>query len=149
MANNYIYSKAIDFVLQWEGGWVNDPSDPGGETKYGISKRAYPNVNIKELTLEQAKDIYYKDYWQATGCNEPNISDPLACVIFDTAVNMGVGRAKKFLKETQDYKTYIELRKQRYLWLVNRTPALKKFLKGWINRITDLRKLADIIALEQ
>ena len=50
-------------VLKHEGGYVNDPSDPGGETKYGISKRAFPDLDIKNLTEEQAILIYYDEYW--------------------------------------------------------------------------------------
>ncbi|MBI5843910.1 MAG: hypothetical protein HZB23_04475 [Deltaproteobacteria bacterium] len=45
-----------------EGGYVNDPADPGGETRFGISRRAYPNEDIKALTRERAAEIYYRDY---------------------------------------------------------------------------------------
>ena len=50
-------------TLDHEGGYVNDPTDPGGETNYGISKRAYPKIDIKALTKHEAVKIYYKDYW--------------------------------------------------------------------------------------
>ena len=53
----------IENVIKHEGGYVNDPSDPGGETKYGISKKAYPKVDIKNLTLDDAIEIYKDDYW--------------------------------------------------------------------------------------
>ncbi len=52
------FEGALKFTLSWKGGLVNDPNDPGGETKYGISKRAYPELDIANLTLEQAKGIY-------------------------------------------------------------------------------------------
>ena len=58
------YSYIIDFIIRHEGGYVNDPDDPGGETKYGISKRSYPNLNIHNLTLEDAYRIYFDDYIQ-------------------------------------------------------------------------------------
>lgn len=51
-------------MINREGVYVNDPYDPGGETKYGICKRSYPNLNIKELTLEEAKKIYHRDFWK-------------------------------------------------------------------------------------
>ena len=51
------FDEIIDVVLHHEGGYVNDPKDPGGETNYGISKRAYPDVDIKNLTEDGAKDI--------------------------------------------------------------------------------------------
>jgi len=54
----------VPHVLKREGGYVDDPTDRGGETKYGISKRSYPQLDIKNLTLEQALEIYRKDYWK-------------------------------------------------------------------------------------
>ena len=59
------FDACLAFTLSWEGGYVNNPADPGGETKYGISKRAYPKLDIANLTLEQARDIYYRDYYRA------------------------------------------------------------------------------------
>ena len=60
---SFKFEKAFKYVIYNEGGYVNDPSDLGGETKYGISKRSYPNLDIKHLTLEQARKIYFCDYW--------------------------------------------------------------------------------------
>ena len=61
------FDLAIPIVLENEGGYVNDPADPGGETKYGISKRSYPALDIKNLTVEQATAIYLRDFWQFGG----------------------------------------------------------------------------------
>jgi hypothetical protein len=61
------FERAVAFVLRHEGGYVNDPRDPGGETKYGISKRAYPRLDIKGLTEADAKEIYRRDYWEKAG----------------------------------------------------------------------------------
>ena len=61
---NARFLKAFEKVLRHEGGYVNDPLDLGGETKYGISKRSYPHLDIKNLTLDQAKQIYFRDFWQ-------------------------------------------------------------------------------------
>lgn len=61
--------EMIEGIIRREGGYSNDPNDPGGETHWGISKRSYPNLNIKDLTLEQAKSIYRKDYYFASQCN--------------------------------------------------------------------------------
>lgn len=61
MAN---FDPAIAYVLANEGGYVNDPNDPGGETNFGISKRAYPDVDIKNLTVDGAKAIYRRDFWK-------------------------------------------------------------------------------------
>ena len=52
------FDSAFTIILGSEGGYVNDPRDSGGETKYGIAKKFYPNLDIKNLTVEQAKAIY-------------------------------------------------------------------------------------------
>lgn len=85
------FENALKIVLNWEGGYVNDPHDPGGETKFGISKKSYPSVDIKSLTLESASEIYKKDYWLKCRCDDLPI--PVAVLVFDTAVNMGVNTA--------------------------------------------------------
>ena len=64
------FNEIIEQVLEHEGGYVNDPKDLGGETKYGITKRFYPGVNIKELTKEKAKQIYKDDYWDKNRIEE-------------------------------------------------------------------------------
>jgi lysozyme family protein len=90
------FDFALAVILKHEGGYVNHPSDPGGETNFGISKRAYPSLNIKTLTKEQAGEIYRRDYW------DPIKGDSLPLMLsifaFDTAVNMGVSRAAHMLQ---------------------------------------------------
>ncbi len=64
-----LFEHAITITLQHEGGYVNDPADPGGETRYGISKRAFPKVDIANLTINKAKAIYKAFYWERqNGC---------------------------------------------------------------------------------
>ncbi len=90
------FDRAVALVLAHEGGYVNDPRDPGGETRYGISKRAYPDVDILHLTEEQAKAIYKRDYWDKLRTDE--IPEELAICLFDAAVNMGRDRAVRLLQ---------------------------------------------------
>jgi len=92
------FEKAFEELIGIEGGYVNDPTDRGGETKYGISKRAYPHLDIRNLSLADAKKIYYDDYWQASGADQMLKYD-LALELFDTAVNMGQSISRKFLQE--------------------------------------------------
>lgn len=99
---NADWPTAIDFVLRMEGGYTLDPNDPGGETNFGISKRAYPNVDIKNLTVDAAKAIYERDYWQACRCDE--LPTPFAIAVFDAAVNQGVNRAKRLLQIALEVK---------------------------------------------
>lgn len=90
------FDQAFEALIGHEGGYVNDPCDPGGETKFGISKRAYPNVDIKALTLEQAKAIYKSDYWDRSQCD--SLPPVVAFQVFDTAVNSGIGQSIRFLQ---------------------------------------------------
>ena len=99
------FNKAFEKILTFEGGYVNDKSDSGGETKYGISKKAFPNVDIKNLTLNEAKEIYKKVYWDKIKGDKIK-SQHIAELIFDTAVNMGtsfaIKTAQKVLNVKQD-----------------------------------------------
>lgn len=136
--NQKDFKDAFDFTIGWEGGYVNHPSDPGGETKFGISKRAYPHLNIRKLTIDQAKKIYKKDYWDAAGCKD--MKWPLSCVVFDMAVNMGVSRGTRFYKEVGDDPTaLIDRRELYYQRLAKQKPKFQKFLNGWFNRTRALR----------
>ena len=90
------FEQAVAMVLRHEGGYVNDPKDPGGETRFGISKRAYPDVDILRLTEDEAKAIYKRDYWDKLRTDE--IPEPLAICLFDTAVNMGRDKAIRLLQ---------------------------------------------------
>ena len=89
------FERAVKFVLSQEGGFVDDPIDPGGRTKYGISQKSYPDLNIEYLTTEQAIAIYRRDYWEQLPAL---VSDGLAFLLFDCAVNVGNDRAIKLLQ---------------------------------------------------
>lgn len=90
------FETAYQFTLGIEGGYVNDSRDPGLETKYGISKRSYPDIDIKALTLEQAQAIYKRDYWKAASCER--MPPKIAVAVFDAAVNHGPKTAIKLLQ---------------------------------------------------
>lgn len=141
-----LFDRAFAFVVSpsIEGGYVNDPKDPGGETKYGISKRAYPQLNIRDLTPEGARAIYLKDYWTPAGCAGQPWA--LALAAFDCAVNQGVSVARLFLTEaldtprspTEALDALLALREARYR-------ANKNFPiygKGWLNRLRLVRQEA-------
>lgn len=90
------FDTYIERVLGHEGGYVNDPKDPGGETQWGISKRAYPTVNIRRLTREQAIEIYRADFWALVLGEQ--LPPAVAFQALDAAVNHGVERAKLWLQ---------------------------------------------------
>lgn len=91
-----LFDTAFSDLISSEGGYVFDPRDPGGETKFGISKRSYPTVDIKSLTLADAKAIYLRDFWQRAQCDK--LPPSLAFDVFDAAVNSGIGQATRFLQ---------------------------------------------------
>ena len=86
----------ISHVLAAEGGLVNDLKDPGGVTKFGISQRAYPALNIRALSLDDAKAIYQRDYWAPIQGEE--FPAGLALVGLYHAVNAGPDRANRLLQ---------------------------------------------------
>ena len=149
------FDTAFERVIGHEGGYVNDPRDAGGETKYGISKKAYPSVDIKNLTLEQAKAIYLRDYWNK--CHIDQLPSQVRYEMFDTAVNMGIGAAiriaQRALKVVSDgiwgrnttaaaaaihngdvfHKRFCGHRLKFYTSLKD----FQHFGKGWVNRVAD------------
>ena len=136
------FKKSLAFVLKWEGNYSYDSTDPGGETKWGISKRSHPSLDIKNLTPEQASQIYSDEYWDGAGCD--SVPFPLCTAVFDTAVNDGVSRALGWLKQASDVNAFLMLRKQYYYSIVNKNPPSIKYLKGWLSRVADLKKFIDI-----
>jgi lysozyme family protein len=89
------FDEAFDRLIDHEGGYVNDPNDPGGETKFGISKRAYPTLNIALLSLDMARFIYKRDFWEPLGdAAHPSIKYQA----FDFAVNSGIQTALRKLQ---------------------------------------------------
>lgn len=130
----YDFELAVGGVLKSEGGYANDPDDRGGETKYGISKASYPHLDIPSLSVDDAKEIYKKDYWQGIGAHK--LPAELREVAFDAAVNQGVGWTKRALARAGgDVKKFLALRARRYAAIVRADPTQAKFQRGWEKRL--------------
>ena len=154
------FDEIIEKVLEHEGGYVNDPKDLGGETKYGITKRFYPELNIKELTIEKAKQIYKDDYWDKNRVE--SLPQELWHIFFDMCVNMGRRTAVKVLQraavnrgkdievdgglgpmtikalkgvEVDRVRAY---RVKFYVDLITSRPEQEKFFLGWFRRATEV-----------
>lgn len=128
------FYNALAFTIPREGGYVNDPDDPGGETKWGVSKRYHPNEDIQNLTPQRAAEIYYEEYWLGSGADL--LPDPLCTVVFDSAVLCGPGRAKQWLTESKgDIYTYLAARRRHHVR--NSKP---KYLRGHLNRVKQLEQ---------
>ncbi len=153
------FELAVTITLQHEGGLVDDPHDPGGITKYGISKHAYPKLDIKGLTVDDAKAIYRRDYWQYGGIADQSIANK----VFDMAVLTSPRNANKLLQlacgacghnvkpdgclgpmslsainAIPPYElltTYKAELTQHFGDLIEKNPNLKRYQQGWENRV--------------
>ena len=90
------FESAVEFIFTQEGGHVDDPQDPGGETNFGISARAYPDLAIKDLSRADAMQIYRRDFWAKCRCGE--LPHGVDLLVFDAAVNQGPNAAIKMLQ---------------------------------------------------
>lgn len=171
------FTHAVAFVLDKEGGYVNDPTDKGGETKFGISDLRdgiadgmtdvdgdkKPDVRIKDLTLDQASQIYYRDYWYPAYCND--WPDGISLIVFDSAVQHGVKKALQLLQEAAGVtadgivgpKTtaavvgadpewllarYLLRRARYYADIIKSNSSQGKYLNGWLNRLDSVNAAA-------
>ena len=133
------FNRYLPILFKFEGIYSNDKYDPGGETKYGISQRFHPDIDVKNLTKKQAADIYYREYWLAAGCDRMEYQ--MAVVVFDTAVNMGVKRAKAWAQIFKSPTTYLDRRERFYRRRAARNKDARRFLRGWLSRVDTLRVL--------
>ncbi|MBX3120370.1 MAG: hypothetical protein KF784_15010 [Fimbriimonadaceae bacterium] len=164
------FQKVLKQILKYEGGYVNDPVDPGGATNMGIIQKVYDSYRVskglakqpvKVITKDEVADIYEERYWKTS--RAVYLKWPLSLAVFDTAVNFGVGRSNQFVAQalgltgttawnpkaselihTADPKTValkiVDLRIAYRHARVAKAPSQKKFLKGWLNRDNDLKK---------
>lgn len=136
----------LPFLWEWEGTkFENDSDDPGNYvngklvgTKYGIDARSHPKTDIKNLTEETAAAIYFDEYWQANRCEK--MPYPMGEVFFDTCVNCGRGRADKLLQISRGAAGFLDARDAFYKRLAEARPRSRKYLKGWLNRTSALRR---------
>lgn len=161
-----LFNRCIIVILNNEGNdkITDHPNDPGGLTRYGICKRNYPDLDIKNITRNQAIEIYFKDYWKPM--NLLDIYDEnLVLHIFDMGVNAGKRSAIKIIQRIVDAQAdgiighetlgfvnayegdlvdlYKQERKKYYFTLARRKPKMQVFLKGWINRVDKTKFIND------
>lgn len=155
----FTFDNYFDWLMGWEGTvYENDPDDPGGATKFGIDQRSHPSVNIRALTREKAKQIYFDEYWRPVAGDK--LPPRTALAVMDCAVNNGRTQAAKWLQRTlvtndDGIIGSVTLRlaaaaddRWAALQVLKRREALyrdlakkdrnRKFLKGWLNRNNDL-----------
>lgn len=159
----YNFDNYFEWLMPWEGEkYENVPGDPGGPTKFGIDQRSHPTVNIRNLTRNQAKEIYRREYWaQVAGDQLPG---RIAWALMDIDVNGGdeigwlqeivgtkvdrrlgpitIAAAKK-ANDKEVAKALLD-RRERYYRSLGAKPNFKKFLKGWLNRNNSLRNILSV-----
>ncbi len=172
------YRASLPFVLRWEGGFVDHPSDPGGRTSKGVTQRVYDGWraerglaprDVKLIEDGEVEAIYESGYWLPPRCDA--LRQRLDLVQFDTAVNMGPRRAVCFLQRSlgcgvdgifgpateaaaagcdlmATVDAYCEARLDYYRRLVEERPELQVFLRGWTNRVNALKAEVGLPGLE-
>jgi len=137
------FEKAVKHIIAAEGGYSSKENDATGEVRYGITgttaKRYGYKGKMKKLPMSTAKRIYKRYYWDKL---PKNLSGKAKFVLFDASVNQGPGYARKLAIQSKgNVKKMIQLRRNRYRMTAKKKPELKKFLKGWMNRLNKVEKL--------
>lgn len=167
------WALARAWILETEGGYVDDPDDPGGETNFGISKRTYQNLDIKALTPDDAARIYKRDFWVHTCADR--LPPVLGIAFFDSAVNQGPSRAGMLLQLSlgvhadgvigastiaaavnaerlgllrSELTDYLSRRAVHYAELADQRLQMRKFRRGWFRRLFELEAVC-LSALEK
>lgn len=130
------FDRAFGIVVGVEAGYVNDPKDPGGETKYGISKAQYPDLKIADITLEQAKAIYLRDYWNAHDLD--SLEWGKALLVFDCAVNGGNHQRWYSMYGGYALKDFIPAFQAERLLFLAADSRWPNFGRGWGRRVVDM-----------
>ena len=139
--------RAIELTIKLEGGakYTKNPRDPGGETKYGISKKYNPDLDIKSLTREQARHIFLTRYWAPLDLDRFAYL-PFAWKVFDIAVTQGLATAKRALIAISTWDTpdaVFQLARYQMIYYgvkIVESPEKIEFLLGWISRSFNVGK---------
>lgn len=162
------FESALIFTLKWEGGYSNNPNDSGGSTMRGITQRTYsaylkrtnqPDADVRTISHRQLRQIYLEEYW--TPCLCSMMPNGAAIALFDTSVNLGVGRSVKMIQgvvganvdgkigpktidaiksDTQAVTKLLDARVAYYNSIVHISPKNAVFIGGWKNRVSALRQ---------
>ena len=146
VSNNFMH--AMKFASKWEwrdrpdGMPTDDPDDLGGYTRFGLSQRAHPDLDIRTITLPGAIERYKERYWDGHACDE--LEMPKAIAVFDTYVNFSYATAKMLTRGECTWQEIVKRRKDIRGERVKQNPTQAKFLQGWLNRDIDLDKFCKI-----
>ncbi len=156
------FQACLPFTLAWEGGFSNDPGDPGGRTMHGITQTEFniwrtehkaAHGDVKNITADEVQAIYYYSYWLAAGCDK--LPAGLDLAVFDAAVNNGVHRASEWMEESAAFSGLGQGKDA--AWIDDYMDARldfdqslgrlwRLFGTGWTRRIAGIREQAKIMA---
>lgn len=126
------------WIIEHEGTtYEQDPDDPGGATKYGIDARSHPGVDIRNLDLDTAQEIYWSE-WKREECEV--LSYPLGEIFFNCCVVSGYAEAREILSRSATPALFLDDHDHVYRMIAMRRPSSQKYLAGWLNRNNDLRQ---------
>lgn len=156
------FERALTATLRYEGGFSNNPADPGGATMRGVTQstfwkylsfKARPLRPVRTITDAELRDIYRTKYWDPVTQGR---DWPLNAVLFDVAVNSGTGTALWMLEEAKKRvmaskpdrmralaRAVCDVRQQFFTDLVRRRPTSAVFLRGWLRRVAEQRRLLE------
>ena len=164
---NQNFDKCMSMLLKHEGGYVNHPSDPGGMTNLGITKRTYDEYHgtdideegMRNLKKSGVEPIYRQNYWNRCRCQD--LPSGVDWAVFDFAVNAGTGRAAKALQKAVEVEqdgfigplTLMKVKHHEVVNIINRIATYREqfyrslstfdtFGKGWIRRNDETREQA-------
>lgn len=149
------FETIMDYVFKSEGGFSNRKNDLGGRTNMGVTQATYNawrkkkgllSKDVREITKDEAKQLYYEEFWQPIGVN--NIEDLReGYLLFDTAVNSGPYDAKRlYEKSNGNIYQFFKDRKNFYDNLIKRKPSQEENRQGWYNRLNDIEQnMNDIV----
>lgn len=129
------FDTEVQKILRREGGYVNNPNDRGGETNFGISSKANPDVDVKNLTEEQAVELYRERYWLAA--NVDSFPEHMQGAVFDAAVQHGPETAKRLAQEAGGDMAAFNAGRMRIYQNLLKDPSQREFAKGWMNRLAE------------
>jgi len=141
------YTQSLQRTLKWEGGYSNNPKDPGGATMRGVTKRVYdafrhrnglPIRDVREISPLEIQAIYQPEYWDAAGCSR--LPPGVDLVTFDAAVNSGVRRSLSWLQASQtgDYVVTVKRFSSKRLGFLHSLRTWRTFGKGWAPRVAEM-----------
>jgi len=136
------FTDAVEIILKHESGYVWNPRDPGGETNFGIAKNFYPDLDIKNLTRNQAIEIYRRDFWEK--CKIELLPSPLRLIVFDCAVNQGPQVSIALLQAALGVKADGDLGPDTLnaIAKANLEKLVQKYSRARLNRYFDNRNFA-------